>query len=129
MLIDKNSLIINGVYMAQYLTQIEYGWNKMWGPDSGRNMKAKMSGTFLGVVPKFKLTFRKLTQAEIELLAPILDTAWQQTTYYDPVKRQNLTIETYTGDWETLQKSVFVNVAKAAESFNISVIATEPRDD
>ena len=129
MLIDKNSLIINGVYMAQYLTQIEYGWNKMWGPDSGRNMKAKMSGTFLGVIPKFKLTFRKLTQAEIELLAPILDTAWQQTTYYDPVKRQNLTIETYTGDWETLQKSVFVNVAKAAESFNISVIATEPRDD
>ena len=101
----------------------------MWGPDSGRNMKAKMSGTFLGVIPKFKLTFRKLTQAEIELLAPILDTAWQQTTYYDPVKRQNLTIETYTGDWETLQKSVFVNVAKAAESFNISVIATEPRDD
>lgn len=129
MLIDKNSLIINGIYMAQYLTQIEYGWNKMWGPDTGRNMKAKMTGTYLGVVPKIKLTFRKLTQAEIETIAPILDTAWQTTTYYDPVKRQNLTIETYTGDWETLQKAVFVNVAKAAESFTISVIATEPRDD
>lgn len=128
MLINANSLIINGVYMAQYLTQIEFGWNKMWGPDTGRNMKAKMSGTFLGVVPKFKLTFRKLTQAEIETLAPILDTAWQTTTYYDPVLHRNETITTYTGDWETSQKSIFANVAKAAESFSISIIGTEPRD-
>lgn len=129
MLIDANSLIINGVYMAQYLLQIEYGWNKMWGPDTGRNMKAKMSGTYLGVVPKLKLTFRKLTQAELELLAPILDTAWQSTTYYDPVLHRNETIETYTGDWETLQKTTFALKAKPMESFSISVIATEPRDN
>jgi len=129
MLLDANSLVINDVNMAQYLVQIEYGYNKMWGPDTGRNMKAKMSGTFLGVIPKLKLTFRKLTQAELETLAPILDSAWQSTTYYDPVLKRNETITTYTGDWETTQKTTFALKAKAMESFTISVIGIEPRAD
>lgn len=127
MFIDKESLIINNVSMGQYLLQVEYGYSKVWGPDTGRNLKFKMTGTFGGVVVKLKLTFRKLTQAELELLAPILDSAWQQTTYYDPVKRTR-TMETYTGDWATLNKSTFIKHAKANESFDISVIATEPRE-
>lgn len=127
MFIDANSLIINGVNMGQYLLQVEYGYNKVWGPDTGRNLKAKTTGTFLGVVVKLKLTFRKLTRQELELLAPILDSAWQQTTYYDPIKGTR-TMETYTGDWAILNKSTFIKHAKANESFDISVIATEPRE-
>lgn len=127
MFIDKNSLIINGVSMGQYLLQVEYDYNKMWGPDTGRNLKAKMSGSYLGVVPKLRLTFGKLTQAELELIAPILDSAWQTTTYYDPVKGERA-METYTGDWKTLNKTTFVRHARANESFDISVIAVEPRE-
>ena len=44
MFIDENSVIINGISMGQYLLQVEYGYNKLWGPDTGRNLKAKMSG-------------------------------------------------------------------------------------
>ena len=51
MFIDKDSFLINNISMGQYVTEIEYGHNKLWGPDSGRNLKGKMSGTFLGVVP------------------------------------------------------------------------------
>lgn len=127
MFLDKDSLFINGVNLGQYLVEVEYGYNKTWGKDSGRNLLAEMSGSFLGVVVKLKLTFGKLTQQELELLAPILDSAWQQTTYYDPVKKQNITIDTYTGDWATLNKSTFVNHARANESFSISVIAVRPR--
>ena len=128
MFINKDSFLINNISIGQYVTEIEYGYNKMWGPDSGRNLKAKMSGTFLGVIPKFRLNFIPLTQEELELLAPILDSAYQNTTYYDPVLKQMTTIETYTGDWATLNKNTFTNVARANESFNISVIATEPRE-
>lgn len=127
MFIDENSVTINGTSMGQYLLQVEYGYNKLWGPDTGRNLKAKMSGTYLGVVPKLKLTFRKLTKSELETLAPILDSAWQQTTYYDPIKGTR-TMETYTGDWATLNKTMFIKHAKVNESFDISVIGVEPRE-
>lgn len=127
MFLNKDSLFINGVNLGQYLVEVEYGYNKVWGKDSGRNLLAEMSGTFLGVVVKLKLTFGKLTQQELELLAPILDSAWQQTTYYDPVKKAMTTIDTYTGDWATLNKSTFINHARANESFSISVIAVRPR--
>lgn len=113
--------------LGEYLLQVEYGYNKLWGPDTGRNLKGKTTGTFLGIVVKFKLTFGRLTQQELEELSPILNSAWQTVQYYDPDKKQMLTIETYTGDWATLNKSTFTNVAKANESFDISVIATTPR--
>lgn len=129
MLIDKNSLKVNGVDFAQYITEVEFGYNKMWGPDSGRNMKARMSGTYLGVIVKLKLNFRKLTQIELENVAPILDSAWQETTYYDPKLKRLNTIETYTGDWATRNRNTFTNVAKANEPFEISVIAVEPREE
>lgn len=128
MYINKNSLIINNLNIGQYLIEVEYGYNKVWGNDTGRNLKFKMTGTFGGVVVKLRLKFRKLSQTELELLAPILDSAFQTTSYYDPVLRRQNPIETYTGDWATLNRSTFTNVAKANESFTISVIATTPRE-
>lgn len=127
MLINKDAFKINNVSMAQYLLQIEFQRNKLWADDTGRNLKGKTSGTFLGVVPKFKLTFKKLTQQQLETIAPILDSAFQNTNYYDPILKSQTTIQTYTGDWSTLNKNTFTNVAKANESFDISVIGTEPR--
>lgn len=99
MYIDKNSIVINGVNFGQYLTEVEYQYNKLWGPDSGRNLAGEQSGTLLGIFPKFVLNFRKLTPAEMELLVPIFDSAVQNFTYYDPSKQQKITIQTYTGDY------------------------------
>ena len=132
MFIDENSLQIktsggNYVNMGQYLTQVEYGRNKLWASDTGRNLKGKTTGTFLGIVPKLKLSFHELTQAELELLTPVLDAPWQTTKYYDPKQKGYLEIETYTGDWATLNRNTFSNVARANEAFDISVIATTPR--
>lgn len=99
MYIDKNSIVINGVNFGQYLTEVEYQYNKLWGPDSGRNLAGEQSGTLLGVFPKFVLNFRKLTPSEMELLVPIFDSAVQNFTYYDPSKQDKITIQTYTGDY------------------------------
>jgi hypothetical protein len=38
MFIEKDSIIINGVSMGQYITQAQYGYNKLWASDSGRNL-------------------------------------------------------------------------------------------
>lgn len=132
MFIDKNSLYIKksgGSYinLGTYLTQVEYGWNKLWGNDTGRNLKGKTTGTLLGIVPKVKLNFRRLTKTELETLSPILNSAWQTLKYYSPDDRAMVEIQTYTGDWVTLNKHSFENVAKANEPFDISVIATTPR--
>jgi len=127
MFINKNSLSIDGVNMGNYLLEVEYGYNKLWSNDSGRNLAGTQTGTLIGIFPKLKLTFVPLTQAELETLAPILDKATQNTTYYDPVKRAMTTMSTYTGDWATTNRNTFSNVARANESFSISVIARSRR--
>lgn len=99
MFIDKNSIVINNVNFGQYITEVEYQYNKLWGSDSGRNLAGEQSGTLLGIFPKFVLSFRKLTKAEMELLVPIFDSAYQNFTYYDPNKKATITIQTYTGDY------------------------------
>ena len=48
MLIDKNSLIIDGVPMAQYLTKVKFGYHKIWGKDTGRSLSGDNSGTLKG---------------------------------------------------------------------------------
>ena len=99
MFLDKNSIIVNNVSLGQYITEAKYGYNKLWASDSGRNLAGEQSGTLIGVFPKFVLSFRKLTKAEMELLVPIFDSAVQNFTYYDPNKKAKITIQTYTGDY------------------------------
>lgn len=127
MFLDKNSLIIDGINIGQYITEVEYGYNKLWASDSGRSLAGVQSGTLIGVFPKLKVNFKKLTQSELELIAPILDRATQNVTYYDPVKKAMTTMSTYTGDWATLNRNTFTNVARANESFSISFIARKKR--
>lgn len=119
---------VNGINITPYLTDIKIGYNKIWGKDTGRNtLSGKYTGTLIGIYPKFICTFGSLTQTQIEALAPILDSASQRVTYYDPNKQAVKTITTYTGDWEMEQTCLFSDVATAGKSFNISFIAVDKR--
>ena len=126
MYLDKNSLIVNNINLGEYVTEVEYNYPKLWGEDSGRNLLGEQSGTFLGVYPKLRVTFRALTQNELETIAPILDSPRQNLTYYDPVKGL-ITIETYTGDYAIINKNIFTNVNDANEPFQISFIDVRRR--
>jgi hypothetical protein len=109
--------------MGQYLLSAKYEHNKLWGKDTGRNLAGKMSGTLMGIFPKLTLTFRKLTVAEMNIITPILDSDWQEVTYYDPALDRDVTMETYTGDWNYENK----RIVEKNESFSCSFIATERR--
>lgn len=126
MFINKNSITINGVSMGQYLIEAKYGYNKLWSSDSGRNLAGTQTGTLIGIFPKLILQFRKLTKAELEIIVPILDSARQTVTYYDPNKKQNITITTYTGDYEIVNKYI-INGNRKNEGFSCSFIAVSKR--
>lgn len=126
MFVDKDSIVINGVSMGQYILEAKYGYNKLWGEDSGRNLNGDMISTLIGIFPKIILQFRKLTPSELEIITPILDTARQTVSYYDPTKHQQTTMTTYTGDYEITNKRIINNGAKN-EGFNVSFISVSKR--
>lgn len=123
MFINQDSIRINNISMGQYLLSAKYEYNKLWGSDTGRNLKGKFTGTLVGVFPKIILTFRKLTKEEMNIIAPILDSSTQTVQYYDPKSNSNKTISTYTGDWSYENK----RIATKNESFECSFIARERR--
>ena len=122
MFINKDSLIINDISIGKYIVEAKFQYNKLYASDSGRNLAGVQSGTLIGIFPKIILQFRPLSKTELELIAPILDSASQSITYYDPVKKANITIETYTGDWEVVNTNIMQN-----EPFSISFIARKKR--
>jgi hypothetical protein len=126
MFIEKNSIQIDGVNFGQYLVEVEYSYNKLWASDSGRNLAGKMTGTLVGIFPKFVLHFRKLTKAELETISSILDKATQSFRYYDPKKKAYTTISTYTGDWSVSNKHLISNSRKN-DGFSVSFIARSKR--
>lgn len=126
MFINKNSIVINGVNFGQYLVEAKYSYNKLWSSDTGRNLAGVNTGTLIGIFPKIILQFRKLTKAELETIVPILDSATQSFTYYDPNKQQSITITTYTGDYEVSNKGE-LNKGRKNEGFSCSFIAIRKR--
>lgn len=126
MFIDKNSIYVNGVSMGQYIVEAKYGYNKLWSSDSGRNLAGSQSGTLIGIFPKIILQFRKLTKTELEIITPILDSANQSLTYYDPTKKANVTMTTYTGDYEITNKYI-INGNRKNEGFACSFISVNRR--
>ncbi len=126
MFVDKNSIIINGVNFGQYIVEAKYGYNKLWASDSGRNLAGVQSGTLIGIFPKLILQFRRLTKSELEIVVPILDSARQTVSYYDPKKKAQTTMETYTGDYEVVNKFI-VDENKKNEGFSCSFIAVRKR--
>lgn len=123
MFLNKDSIKINNISMGQYLLSAKYEYNKLWGSDTGRNLKGNFSGTLVGIFPKITLTFRKLTKSEMNIIAPILDSGTQTLKYYDPSTNSNQTISTYTGDWSYENRSI----ATKNDSFECSFIARERR--
>lgn len=127
MLRYDDDLEINGINITPYLVDIKFNYNKLWGSDTGRSLSGKFTGTLLGIFPKFECTFRRLTEEELELLTPVFDSPVQTLTYYDPYKKEKLTIETYSGDFAFNQKKIFSKLAKAGSQFTVSFIATTKR--
>lgn len=125
MFINPNSLIVNGINLGKYIVEAKYGYNKLWSRDSGRNLAGTQSGTLVGIFPKIVVQFRKLTQKELEILVPILDSPRQTLTYYDPSKKSMTTMTTYTGDYEIVNKGIIGHIKN--EGFQISFISTERR--
>ena len=125
MFINRDSIIINNISMGQYILQAKYDYNKLWASDTGRNLSGSLSGTLLGIFPKITLTFRKLTKAEMNIIAPILDSTTQTVQYYDPTTNSNKTLSTYTGDWSYENKSAR---EKIDDSFECSFIARRKRE-
>lgn len=125
MFINKDSLIVNGINLGRYIVQATYSYNKLWSSDSGRNLAGTQSGTLIGIFPKIVVQFRKLTKAELETLAPVLDSARQTVKYYDPNKKAMTTMTTYTGDYEIVNKGIVGHIKN--EGFQISFISTKRR--
>lgn len=127
MYLDKNSFLINNVNFGQYLMSVKFGYHKIWGKDTGRNnIAGTYTGTLIGIFPKFTLHFGALTQAQMEAIVPILDSAQQSVTYYDPNAKTTKTISTYSGDYEFENKNTLDNV-NSNEEFEISFIARAKR--
>lgn len=126
MFIDKDSIMINGISIGQYITEVKYGYNKLWSSDSGRNLAGAMSGTLVGIFPKLIIQFRKLTKSELEIIVPILDSPSQTVVYYDPNKQRNVTLETYTGDYEIDNKGI-INTDRKNNGFSCSFISKRKR--
>lgn len=122
MFIDENSLKVNELNMSSFILEAKYGYHKLWASDTGRNLAGVQSGTLIGIFPKITLQFRPLTKSEIELLAPIFDSATQNVTYYDPVKKKLITISTYTNDWEETNLNIMQN-----EPFSVAFISRKKR--
>lgn len=87
---------------------------------------ATQSGTLIGIFPKLILQFRRLNNAELEIITPILDAPSQSIKYYDPTKKATVTMTTYTGDYEVVNKHI-INSKSKNEGFSCSFISTRKR--
>ena len=116
----------NYINLGDYITEARYSYNKVWADDSGRNLSGTMSGTLIGIFPKIVVSFRRLTKTELETLAPILDSPRQTLQYYDPTKQQVVTMTTYTGDYEVINKKI-IDLNRKNDNFEISFIAVSKR--
>lgn len=122
MFLDKDSLYMDDISMGKYLTQVKYGYHKLWGSDTGRALSGKQSGTLIGIFPKFTLSFRRLYEEELTYLAPHFDNASQTIKYKDPNQNKEISIETYSGDWEITYKQL-----KIGQPFDLSFISIDRR--
>jgi len=131
MFLDKNSITITvnsqTINMGDYIVEAKFGYHKLWGKDSGRNLAGTQSGTLLGIFPKITMQIRSLNKTELETLAPFLDSAYQTVGYYDPNKKQQTTMNTYSNDWEVINKYFVDGDGYKNEGFSWAVISVAKR--
>ncbi len=124
MLIDKNSLIIDGVPMAQYLTKVKFGYHKIWGKDTGRSLSGDNSGTLKGIYPKITMTFRKLNETEVNVVLSLFNKAENKVTFYNPdLKRTVYNMSCYSNDQEMDQERL-----GKIQGYSSAVIANKKRE-
>ena len=126
MFINKDSVIINNIKMGQYILEAKFGYYKIWGDDTGRNLNFDFVGSLGGIFPKITVQFKPLTQAELEIITPILDSEVQTVSYYDPYKKAQTTMQTHTGDWEVTNKNIISGLFKN-EGFSCAFISNKRR--
>lgn len=132
MFIDKNSIEVktsdmaNYLSLGQYLVEAKYSYNKLWSSDSGRNLAGVQTGTLVGIFPKLVLQFGALNKTDLETIIPILDSPTQSLKYYDPNKKQKITIDTYTGDYEIANRDI-IDDNIPNEGFSCSFISVRKR--
>lgn len=102
--------------------EAKFGYHKLWGSDTGRNLAGTQSGTLIGIFPKITVQFKKLSQSELEQIAQILDSPTQSITYHDPYKKTKTTMTTYTGDWELVNRGIQKN-----QGFSCAFISRKKR--
>lgn len=124
MLTNKESLIIDGVEMAQYLTEAKFGYHKIWGSDTGRALSGDNSGTLKGIYPKITMTFRKLNEEEIGVVLSLFNKAENKVTFYNPDLKKKITdMSCYSNDPEYSQKYL-----SKTEGCSIAVISNKKRE-
>lgn len=124
MLIDKNSLIIDGIAMAQYLTKAKFGYHKIWGKDTGRALSGDNSGTLKGIYPKITMTFRRLNEEEVGTILSLFNKAENKVTFYNPDLKKTITdMSCYSNDQEMDQQYLGV-----IEGYSSAVISNKKRE-
>lgn len=124
MLVDKNSLIIDGVEMAQYITKAKFGYHKIWGKDTGRALSGDNSGTLKGIYPKITMTFRKLNDEEIGTILSLFNKAENKVTFYNPdLKKKIQNMSCYSNDQEYDQ-----SLLGKIEGYSSAVISNKKRE-
>lgn len=124
MLIDKNSLIIDGVPMAQYLTKVKFGYHKIWGKDTGRSLSGDNSGTLKGIYPKITMTFRRLNETEVNVILSLFNKAENKVTFYNPdLKKTVYNMSCYSNDQEMDQERL-----GKIQGYSSAVIANKKRE-
>ncbi len=124
MLIDKDSLIIDGVKMAQYLTKAKFGYHKIWGKDTGRALSGDNSGTLKGIYPKITMTFRKLNDEETGIILSLFNKAENKVTFYNPdLKKKIENMSCYSNDQEYDQQYL-----GKIEGYSSAVISNKKRE-
>jgi hypothetical protein len=124
MLINKNSLIIDNVVMAPYLTKVKFGYHKIWGKDTGRSLSGDNSGTLKGIYPKITMTFRKLNEDEVGVILSLFNKAENKVTFYNPDLKKTITnMSCYSNDQEMDQEYL-----GRIEGYSSAVISNKKRE-
>lgn len=121
MFISKDSLIINGISMGEYLVDnVVYGFFDTWSSDTGYTLSNKFIGTFKGTMPKFTLKFRPLTPSQITYLTNNIFRKPIQTVIYDDPDGTRKTIKTHKGDFQL--EFYYINKSK---TFTFELVGNE----
>lgn len=124
MLINKDSLIIDGVKIAQYLTEAKFGYHKIMGKDTGRALSGDNSGTLKGIYPKITMTFRKLNDEETGIILSLFNKAENKVTFYNPdLKKKVIDMSCYSNDQEYDQQYL-----GKTEGYSSAVISNKKRE-